>query len=385
MTTSTLDILAALVAFDTTSHKSNLDCIGWIEAYLARCGVACERFPDASGQKASLFATIGPASDQGYILSGHTDVVPVDGQAWSSDPFELRVADGRAYGRGALDMKGFVACVLAAVPEMAARPLSAPLHLAFSYDEEIGCVGVVPMLDQLAARGFKAAGAFIGEPTSMGVVVGHKGKTAMRAHVRGFASHSSLAPQGVNAVEFGARFVAHIQSIGAELARSGARDEAFDVPFSTFITGVMQGGVAVNVIPHECRIDFETRVIACDDRFALVERARRFAREVLEPEMQAVRPDTGFDFEVISDMPTLETPPDAAVATLAMRLVGSNRWSKVAFGTEASHFSSILGTPSVVVGPGSIEQAHKPDEFIELSQLAACEAFVGRLIETARG
>lgn len=381
---STLDILAALVGFDTTSHKSNLDCIGWIETYLARRGVASERFPDASGQKASLFATIGPASDDGYILSGHTDVVPVEGQAWSSDPFRLRIDGGRAYGRGALDMKGFLACVLAAVPQMAAAPLASPLHLAFSYDEEIGCVGVVPMLDQLAARGFRAVGAFIGEPTSMGVVVGHKGKTAMRAHVRGFSCHSSLAPQGVNAVEYGARLVAHIQSVGAELARSGARDGAYDVPFSTFIAGVMQGGVAVNVIPHECQIDFETRVIAADDRFAIVEKAKAFARDALEPEMRAVRPETGVDFEVISDTPTLETAPDAPVATLAMRLAGSNRWSKVAFATEASHFAEILKTPSVVVGPGSIEQAHKPDEFIELAQLDACEGFIARLIATVR-
>lgn len=381
---NSLDILAALVGFDTTSHKSNLPCIDWIEAYLARLGVACERFPDATGQKASLFATIGPREREGWVLSGHTDVVPVVGQHWSSDPFALRVADGRAHGRGTTDMKGFVACCLAAVPAMLAQPLSTPIHLAFSYDEEIGCVGVVDMVEQLAARGFRARGCFVGEPTQFEVIVGHKGKLSLRATVTGFACHSSRAPFGVNAVEYAARLIAHIQSVGARLAREGARDADYDVPHSTFQSAVIRGGEAVNVIPDLCTFDFETRVIGADDRAAIVAEARRYAAEALEPEMRAVAPQTGIAFTILSDAPPLDTPPDAEVVAMAKRLAGRNHHAKVAFGTEACRFSAIAGIPSVVVGPGSIDQAHKPDEFIALAALAECDAFLARLIAECR-
>ncbi|MBL8589605.1 MAG: acetylornithine deacetylase, partial [Methylobacteriaceae bacterium] len=373
---SSLDILAALVGFDTTSHKSNLPCIDWIEAYLARHGVAGERFPDATGQKASLFATIGPREREGWILSGHTDVVPVTGQSWTSDPFTLRVADGRAYGRGTTDMKGFLACCLAAVPQMVAARLTAPIHLAFSYDEEIGCVGVVPMIEALAARGFRAQGCFVGEPTLNEVIIGHKGKQALRATVRGFSCHSSRAPDGVNAVEYAARLIAFIHGVGARLAREGARDEAYDIPYSTFQSAVIRGGEAVNIIPNVCTFDFETRVIAADDREAIVGEARRYAAEVLEPEMRRVAPETGIEFAIISDASTLETSPEAPVAAMAKRLAGRNAHAKVAFGTEACHFAAIGGVDSVVVGPGSIDQAHKPDEFIALAELARCDAFV---------
>ena len=382
---ASLDILARLVAFDTTSHLSNLPCIDWIESYLGRFGVACERFPDATGRKASLFASIGPAGrGDGYILSGHTDVVPVTGQDWSADPFVLRVADGRAVGRGATDMKGFLACCLAAAPQMAAAPLKRPIHLAFSYDEEIGCVGVVPMVEALAARGFRAAGCLVGEPTSMGLIVGHKGKQAVRATVAGLSCHSSRAPEGVNAVEYAARLVAHIHAVGARLAASGPRDPAYDIPFSTCQTSVMRGGQAVNIIPDLCTFDFEARVIAADDRDAIVGEARRYAAEALEPEMKRVAPGAGISFEIISDASTLETAPDSEIALLAGRLAGRNDWAKVAFGTEACHFASIANIPSVVIGPGSIEQAHKPDEWIALSELAACDAFLARLISHCR-
>lgn len=381
---NSLDILGRLVGFDTTSHKSNLACIDWIEAHLARLGVVCERFPDVTGQKASLFATIGPREREGWILSGHTDVVPVTGQAWSADPFALRVEGERAIGRGTTDMKGFVACCLAAVPAMLEKPLATPIHLALSYDEEIGCVGVVDMVTQLARRGFRARGCFVGEPTEFDVIVGHKGKLSLRATVTGFACHSSRAPYGVNAVEYAARLIAFIQSEGARLAREGARDDAYDVPHSTFQSAVIRGGEAVNVIPDLCTFDFETRVIGADDRAAIVETARRYAAEVLEPEMRAVAPGTGIAFAILSDAPPLDTPPEAEVVRLAKRLAGRNAHAKVAFGTEACHFAAIGGVPSVVVGPGSIDQAHKPDEFIALSALAECDAFLARLIAECR-
>jgi acetylornithine deacetylase len=382
---NSLDILGRLVSFDTTSHKSNLACIDWIEAYLTRLGVACERFPDATGQKASLFATIGPRGREGWILSGHTDVVPVTGQAWSADPFALRVEGDRAVGRGTTDMKGFVACCLSAVPAMLETPLATPIHLALSYDEEIGCVGVVDMVTQLARRGFRARGCFVGEPTQFDVIVGHKGKLSLRATVTGFACHSSRAPFGVNAVEYAARLIAFIQQEGARLAREGARDGDYDVPHSTFQSAVIRGGEAVNVIPDLCTFDFETRVIGADDRAAIVETARRYAADVLEPEMRAVAPESGIDFTILSDAPPLDTPPEAEVVRLAKRLAGRNGHAKVAFGTEACHFAAIGGIPSVVVGPGSIDQAHKPDEFIALAALAECDAFLARLIGECRG
>lgn len=373
-------ILEKLVSFDTVSHRSNLPIIEWIEAYLDQHGVAHERFPDATGQKASLLATIGPTDRPGYILSGHTDVVPVEGQAWSSDPFTLTLRDGRAYGRGAADMKGFLACCLAAVPAMTAASLTTPIHIAFSYDEEIGCVGVQPMLRELAARNFEALGCFVGEPTNHQVIIGHKGKQSLRCDIRGLSCHSSRAPEGVNTVEYGARLVAFIHEIGARLRSKGPRDGLYDIPFTTGQTSVFHGGTAVNIIPNHASFDFEFRVIGADDRFALIDEVRRYASEVLEPEMKAVHPDASITFTILSDAPTLDTAPEAPTTTLAKKLAGRNDHAKVAFGTEAALFASIAGIESVVVGPGSIEQAHKPDEWIELSELAACDAFIAKLI-----
>lgn len=384
--TTCLDILAALVGFDTTSHRSNLDLVGWIEAYLARHGVAAIRTPDATGRKAALFATIGPADQPGYVLSGHTDVVPVDGQCWTSDPFRLAVRDDRAYGRGAVDMKGYLACCLAAVPAMTRASLKRPIHLAFSYDEEIGCVGVRPMLERLKAGEFGIAppiAAFIGEPTGMEVVIGHKGKRSVRARVRGTTGHSSLAPRHVNAVAFGAEIVAFVSRQAERLAREGRRDPLFDLPHSTAHVGVFSGGTALNIVPDRAEIVFEYRVIGADDADALVAEVMAFARTVLEPRMRAIDPSSGIDFEVYAAFPGLDTPHDAAVVHLAKRLAARNDHAKVAYGTEAGLFDSIAAIPSVVLGPGSIGMAHKADEFVELAQLARCEAFIARLIEEA--
>ena len=379
--TAVKDILSALVAFDTTSRNSNLALVEWVENYLAQFGVASERIYDASGKKANLWATIGPVDVPGYVLSGHTDVVPVDGQAWSSDPFTLVERDGKLFGRGACDMKGFLAVCLAIVPTMVQAKLAHPIHLAFSYDEEVGCIGVRGILAKLATQPVKPLGAFIGEPTSMQVVVGHKGKRSVRAIVRGKGCHSSLAPEGINAAEWGARLVSEIRNIAEEFATKGARDELYDVPFTTVHVGVLRGGTALNIVPDECEILFEVRSIGADDPDAVVERIVAYARDTLEPAMRAGDPSAGFDFDVYAGFPGLNTSPGADIATLARALVVRNDHAKVAYGTEAGLFDAMANIPSVIIGPGSISQAHKPDEFIEVAQLARCAEFVERLIE----
>jgi len=379
-----IEILEALVGFDTTSHKANLPLIGWIESYLDRCGVAHERIPDRSGAKSNLWVTIGRPGTPGYILSGHTDVVPVDGQSWSSDPFRLTQRDGRLVGRGATDMKGFLACCLAAVPAMTARPLAQPIHLAISYDEEIGCVGVRDMIARLKTAPVKPAGCFVGEPTQMGVVVGHKGKRSIIVTVRGQTCHSSLAPQGVNAVEYAARLIVKIRDMAERLAREGPRDPLYDVPYTTGHTGVVNGGTALNIVPDSCWFEFEFRSIAADDIDALVDEVAAYAREELEPAMRAVSPQAGIAFEDKSGFPGLDTPEADGIVRLAKELAGTSRHAKVAYGTEAGLFSA-AGIPSVVIGPGSIEQAHKADEFIAASELARCGAFLDKLMAQCCG
>jgi acetylornithine deacetylase len=378
-----VDILSTLVAFDTTSRNSNLALIGWVEDALRPLGFTCERIPDASGAKANLWATIGPPDRPGFVLSGHTDAVPVDGQDWSSDPFRLREEGGRLYGRGACDMKGFLAVCLALADRMAEEPLRRPIHLAFSYDEEVGCVGARDLAAWIGGRAVTPEACFVGEPTGMGVVIGHKGKRSVRAAVRGATCHSALAPRGVNAVEWGARLVAEIRRIGDRLAAEGPRDELYDVPHSTGHVGVFRGGTALNIVPDEAEIVFEFRTIAADDPDALVAEVVEHARAVLEPAMRAVVPSAGFSFDTYAGFPGLDASPDAAIVTLAKSLAGRNDHAKVAFGTEAGLFDG-AGMPTVIIGPGSIEQAHKADEWIETAELERCAAFVERLIERCR-
>jgi acetylornithine deacetylase len=378
------EILSSLVAFDTTSRNSNLPLIDWVEAYLQPLGFTLERIPDETGRKANLWATIGPPDVQGFILSGHTDVVPVDGQAWASDPFRLRQVNGRLYGRGACDMKGFLAVCLAMAEEAGREPLARPLHLAFSYDEEVGCLGARSIVQRLHAMPVRPLACFVGEPTGMGVVIGHKGKRSIRAKVRGLTCHSSLAPQGVNAVEIGAKLSAEISRMAENFALNGLRDELYDVPHSTGHVGVLRGGTALNIVPDECEVLFEFRTIGQDDPDAQVEKVADFVRTVLEPGMKALDPSTGIELEVYAGFPGLDTAPDAEVVTLAKSLVGRNDHAKVAYGTEAGLFSDIGLVPTVVVGPGSIEQAHKADEWIEVEQLESCATFIKQLIERCR-
>lgn len=384
MTSSTKEILAALVGFDTTSRNSNLELIGWVETYLAAHGVTGTRTYDPTGTKANLWATVGPKDRPGYVLSGHTDTVPVDGQDWTSDPFTLTERDGLLYGRGTTDMKGFLAAALAKVPAMQAAGLATPIHLCLSHDEEIGCIGVRYALETLGET-LPAApiGAFVGEPTGMQVIIAHKGKHNYRATVRGRPCHSSLAPEGVNAIDYAADLVLKVRDVARALA-AGPRDEGFDIPFSTAHTGVIHGGTVLNIVPESCSFVFELRMLPGQDHQPWEDEIRAYARDVLEPRMRTVAPETGIDIELLNGMPGFDAAAESAVVGMAKRLAGRNDHAKVAYGTEAGLFVSMAAIPSVVVGPGSIEQAHKPDEFISPAELARCEAFLDRLIADCR-
>jgi acetylornithine deacetylase len=373
-------MLADLVGFDTISDRSNLPLIAHVETYLSGLGVTSERIVDDTGQKASLWVTIGPQDRGGYVLSGHTDVVPVAGQHWSEDPFKLVARDGKLYGRGTTDMKGFVAVCLAMVPEMLAAKLATPIHLAISYDEEIGCVGVRPMLREVAKKKVRPIGAFIGEPTSMQVIIGHKGKHGVRAIFTGLARHSSIAPEGVNAIEYAAELIVEIRRRAVQLAEAVERNSLYDVPHSTLLTSIVHGGAALNIVPDSCTVEFECRGIGITESREVTDAIVAWAKAELEPAMKARHPDCGITFEEILDYPALDTAADAEIVTLAKSLAGRNDHAKVAFGTEASLFAAIADVPSVVIGPGSIAQAHTPDEFIAMAELEKCAGFVEKLI-----
>lgn len=377
MTQSSADILEKLVAFDTTSRNSNLDLIGWVEDYLSEFGVTCQRVYDATRTKANLYATIGPADHSGYILSGHTDTVPVDGQDWSSDPFILRQKGERLYGRGTADMKGFLACCLAKVPTMAAAYLQAPIHLAFSYDEEIGCIGVRGLIAELEQQSVQPLGCFVGEPTSMAVVLAHKAKRSFRVTFTGKPVHSSRAPAGVSAITFATQLIVFMNALSDEL-ETGARDELFDVPHSTAHVGTFHGGTALNIVPETAVMDFEIRVLPDQDVDELVKRIEGFVGQ-LDQHMRSRDVRCGAKLELLAAFPGLQTAPDDAIAISAKHLAQQNDHLKVAYGTEAGLFAQ-AGIASAIVGPGSIEQAHAQDEFITLDQLKRCEAMLDRLI-----
>lgn len=375
---SSRELLARLVGFATVSRGSNLELIGFIRDYLAGHGVDSELIYNPQRTKANLLASIGPSDRSGVVLSGHTDVVPVDGQAWSVEPFVLSEREGRLYGRGTADMKGFIASVLAAVPGLVRRELRIPIHLAFSYDEEVGCLGVRPMLERLQQRPHKPLLCLIGEPTELRPVLGHKGKLAMRCQVRGAACHSAYAPYGVNAIEYAARLIGKLGEIGGQLARPEHHDPRFDPPFSTVQTGTIKGGRALNIVPADCEFDFEVRTLPEFDAQAVVDELQRYAQDQLLPQMQAVQADTGIALQPLSAYPGLATAADSEAAELLALLSGSRAFGTVAFGTEGGLFHQ-AGIPTVVCGPGSMDQGHKPDEFISLEQLHACDAMLLRL------
>ena len=371
-------LLERLVEFDTTSRESNLALIDFVWRYLTDLGISCELIHNAGRSKANLYARLGPAGSGGVLLSGHSDVVPVDGQNWSVPPFALSERDGKLYGRGTADMKGFIACMLAAVPHFLAQPLAQPLHLAISYDEEVGCLGVRTLLDVLASRPEKPDLCLIGEPTELQPVLGHKGKLAVRCEVQGAACHSAYAPQGVNAIQYAAKLIHRLTTIGAVLAAPERQDARFDPPFTTVQIGLIQGGRALNIVPAECTFDFEVRTLPQDDAQQVAEELEHYAQRELLPQMRAVNSDTEIRFYPLSSYPGLYTAAQSAAAQLLAHLTGSEAFSTVAFGTEGGLFHQ-AGIPSVICGPGSMAQGHKPDEFITIEQLDACDAMLRRL------
>ncbi len=375
-----LDMIERLVAFDTTSRNSNLELIYWIRDYLDGLGVASELVHNESRNKANLYATLGPANIPGIALSGHTDVVPVDGQPWDTDPFSIVRRDNCLFGRGTCDMKTFIAICLTLAPEFLSRQIRIPLHFAFSYDEEVGCIGVRGLLRQLAAREIKPLACIIGEPTSMKVIRAHKGKISMRCHVRGKEAHSSLIDQGVNAVEAAAECIAYLKTMARRHRDHGPYDEELNPPYTTVHTGVIHGGTALNIVPRGCSFDYEFRHLPEDDPKALQAELRGHIEEHILPEMLAVDSDSGFEFEPLSNIPGFQISEDAEIIQLAKSLSGANSTGKVAFGTEAGLFQTLAGIPTVVCGPGNIDQAHKPNEYIELDQVIRGEEFVRKLI-----
>lgn len=378
-------ILARLVSFPTISADSNLPLIDWVQEYLTAYGVPTQRFYDATGTKAALHGVIGSAAHGGgAVLSGHTDVVPVEGQAWDSDPFTLHVEDDVLFGRGACDMKGFLASVLARVPQMIVAPLQAPIHLAFSYDEEVGCLGVADLAAAIANVPVKPALCIVGEPTLMKPITGHKGIVDARCSVTGLEAHSSQTPHAVNAVEAAAELSVFIRSLARRMAEEGPYNAQFDPPFTTMQTGILRGGTAVNIVPNSCEMAFDIRPLPGVDIAALIEEIRQHAFRVIEPRMKDIDPRAGFHFTINAQVAAFDIAHDHPAVAIVQALSGANDTAKVSFGTEAGIFHH-LGIPTVVCGPGSIDQAHKPNEFITRSQLRLTEVFLDRLIERLSG
>lgn len=376
---SSRDLLQTLVAFDTTSRESNLQLIEFVRDYLARFDVPCELIYNEQRSKANLFATLGPADRPGIVLSGHTDVVPVDGQPWTVAPFELSERDGKLYGRGTADMKGYIACVLALVPALVKADLRRPVHIALSYDEEVGCLGVRSLLKALEQRPIKPMLCIIGEPTELKPVLGHKGKLAMRCDIHGQACHSAYAPQGVNAIEYAAELIGELGRIGHRLKAPEHHDARFDPPFSTVQTGVISGGKALNIVPADCRFDFEIRTLPSHDPSEVAQELKTYAEQQVLPRMRAVSEQSEIRFSELSAYPGLATDAHSEAAELIAAFSGCRAFGTVAFGTEGGLFDA-AGIPTVVCGPGSMDQGHKPDEFVSLEQLNGCDEMLQRML-----
>lgn len=378
-----VEMLGRLVGFDTTSRESNLDLIRFVADYLAGHGVEATLIHDESGAKANLYATLGPANEAGIALSGHTDVVPVDGQDWRTDPFTMVERGGRLYGRGTADMKGFIAVALALVPEFLAAPLRMPLHLALSYDEEVGCLGVHGILEFLDRQISRPRAVIIGEPTEMRVVNAHKGIRAYTTTVTGLEGHSSATHAGVNAVMVAAELIAFLGRLAEELKARGDAEGRFEPPYSTISVGLIGGGTALNIIPRECSFTWECRLLPGSDEGEVAARLDRFAAEELLPRMRAVAPEAEVVTVAGASVPALVPEPGSDAESLALALAASNQSYAVSFGTEAGLFQR-REIPAVVCGPGNIAQAHKPDEFIEIAEIERCVAFLRRLCEHLR-
>jgi acetylornithine deacetylase len=377
---TTLDILDRLIAFPTVSRDSNLALIGYVRDYLLGFGIESTLVHSEDGRKANLWATVGPDGAPGVVLSGHTDVVPVEGQAWTSDPFVLTGRNGNLYGRGSADMKGFIASCLAMVPQAVNAPLKVPIHFAFSYDEEIGCVGVRRLLAMLKDAPVKPRLCIVGEPTLMQAVTAHKGKLGFRVTAHGLEAHSSLAPIGVNAIYMCADHIQRIRAIQDVIAQHGPRDGDYEVAYTTLHVGKMAGGEVMNIVPNRCSFDFEIRYLPEDDEHAIVSRIFAAAEEIAA-RYRSVHAQARFEFAELQSYPAMNTPVDGEAVKFVHALTGGNSTGKITFGTEGGLFQKELGTPAVVCGPGNIAVAHKPDEHVSEAQMAQCDRMLARLVE----
>ncbi len=377
----TLSLIKKLISFDTTSRYSNLKLIDFIQGYLSNLGVSCRIIHNPEKTKANLFATLGPTDKPGIMLSGHTDVVPVDGQSWNTDPWTLSESGQQLYGRGTCDMKSFIAICLAWAPKFLDKELITPIHFAFSYDEEIGCIGVHSLLDMLKDMPVKPAMCIVGEPTNMDVSLGHKGKYSYTANIKGHETHSSLSPEGVNAIEYAAEMISYMKGMANRFAENGPYDDGYDITYTTVHTGTVKGGTALNIVPGNCSFQFEFRNLANHQPEDIIGEINNYAKDVLEPQMKRINKSTGIEIIHDNHAPGLSTDAQSDVVTFVKSLAGRNDHIKVAFATEAGLFDHHVGIPTVICGPGSIEQAHKPDEFITLDQIHQCEQFMDRLLE----
>ncbi|NNE87232.1 MAG: acetylornithine deacetylase [Silicimonas sp.] len=378
MLNRTKDILADLIAFPTISPDSNLELITYLCAHFEVLGARCMTLHSEDGRKANIFATLGPDAPGGIVLSGHTDVVPVADQDWASDPFEMLERDGKLFGRGTCDMKGFVAAAMALAETLDANSLTKPLHFAFTYDEETGCLGGQHLVRELAARGITPDIAIIGEPTEMRVMEGHKGCYEYTTHFTGLEGHGSAPDAGVNAAEYAARYVSKLLDLREALKGRAPATSAFEPPWTTINVGRVAGGVAHNVIAGKAEVDWEMRPVQISDADFVKGALENYVDDTLLPAMHAVHPEAGITLETIAEVVGLEPMDDNAARDLVTELTGANRVDLVAFGTEAGLFQQ-LGTSAVVCGPGSIAQAHKPDEYIEIDQLDQCCKMLERL------
>jgi acetylornithine deacetylase len=382
--TAALSWIKKLVSFDTVSRNPNMGLIETVRDELRAAGIESTLTTDPTGKWANLFATV-PAHDGatqgGIVLSGHTDVVPVDGQNWNSEPFKPEIRDGLLYGRGTADMKGFIGTSLSLLPAMQATKLAKPIHFALSFDEEVGCAGAPLMIAELRKRGVAPDGCIVGEPTSMRPIIAHKGINTYNCCVRGVAAHSSLTPQGVNAIEYAARLICFIRDVADEFRARGPFDDQYDVPFTTAQTSTIKGGNAINTVPAECSFAFEFRNLPTLDPEPIFKRIESYARETLLPKMQKEHANAAIELSKIASAPGLDASEQAAITQLVRALTANQEKRKVAYGTEAGLFA-LAGVPSIVCGPGNIEQAHKANEYVSLEQLAACEAFLGKFIHS---
>ena len=377
---TSLEHLDRLIAFPSVSRDSNLDLIAYVREFLGGVGIETLLVHNEDGRKANLWASIGPKDVPGIVLSGHTDVVPVEGQAWSSDPFRMEKRNGNYFGRGTADMKGFIACCLRAAEMAAQRKLHTPINLAFSYDEEIGCVGVRRLLDILKDAPVKPRLCIIGEPTLMQAVTAHKGKLGFRVTAHGLEAHSSLAPIGVNAIYMASDLIGAIRVIQKDIAEHGLRDGDYEVACTTLHVGKMQGGEVMNIVPNRCTFDFEIRYLPEDDQHAIVTRIKTAAEKIAEG-YRGVFEHARFDFMDLQSYPAMNTPVDSEAVKFVHALTGGNSTGKITFGTEGGLFQQALGTPAVVCGPGNIAVAHKPDEHVSEAQMAQCDRMLERLVE----